>query len=347
MKLLVSSLLFISLASYAQEDLDKKDHSKESAEEHASHGHDHLRRLFRTFDTIGNEDAECSPPPAPVKELDAESKLLADKKWFEGAPNCNAKGAKEPPYEVLKVNETTYVMRQNKCINFEAPFVYLYIGDDKAFLFDTGATGNPNTMPIRKWVDDMLKNHPKKDKLELIVAHSHAHGDHMAGDDQFEGRPNTKIIGSSPEEVASAFGIKNWPKGEGELDLGNRKLSILPIPGHEDSSIAVYDHKSGDMLTGDTIYPGNVFLSESTFPEFKDSINRLHAFSQKHPIRNMLGAHVEMSAEPGKDFPYGSTYHPNEHKLPLRQEHLDELKNYLDGNPRPTYKKFSSIILNM
>ena len=307
---------------------------------------DHLKQMIRTLEQVGNQDVECSPP-LQIEGLDPESKLLDEKKWFEGAKDCSKPESRTPPYEVLQVNDSYYVMRQNKCINFEAPFLYLYIGEDSAFLLDTGATYDSNEMPLRKWVDDVLKNHPKGDKLKLVVAHSHSHGDHTAGDIQFEGRPNTTIVGTSPSEVAKAFNIKNWPKGEGEIDLGGRKLSIIPIPGHEDSSIAVYDHKSQDLLTGDTMYPGNIFLSEYTWPEFKDSVNRLHAFSQKHKVRNILGAHIEMSAEPGKDFPYGSTHHPHEHKLPLRQEHLDELKNYIDENPEPQYKKFADFILNM
>lgn len=320
------TLLFIALTSFsafAQEDLAK---------------------LLKTFETIGQSDVEC--PMRPPEE-DPESKLLREKVWFAGAPDCNKPGAKEPPYEVLQVNDSYFVMRQNKCINFEAPFLYLYIGDDTALLLDTGATEDENEMPLRKWIDETLKNHPKGDKLKLIVAHSHSHGDHMAGDEQFHDRPNTTVIGSRPEEVAQAFGIKNWPNGEGSIDLGGRKLSVLAIPGHEASSIAIYDHKSGDLLTGDTMYPGNIFLSDWTFPQFKESINRLHAFSQKHKVRNILGAHVEMSAEPGVDFPYGSTYQPNEHRLPLTQENLDELKNYLDKNPEPNNKVFSDIILSL
>lgn len=333
MKLAVFLLIF-SFGAFAE-----KAHVHSNA---CPHG---LQKLLMSMESVGKEEVvECSPP-LKLPELDAESKLLAEKKWFAGAPDCRKPEAKNPPYEVLEVNKGFYVMRQNKCINFEAPFIYLYIGEDSAFLFDTGSTSDAETMPIRKWVDDVLEKHPKKDKLKLVVAHSHAHGDHCAGDEQFLERPNTQVVGLDPEDVAKAFNINNWPHDEGSIDLGGRKLSIIPIPGHEASSIAVYDHKSGDMLTGDTIYPGNIFLSPSSMKEFKASIDRLHKFSEKHPVRNILGAHVEMSAEPGKDFPYGSTYHPNEHNLPLRQEHLNEIKTYLDGNPAAKNKYFADVIL--
>jgi glyoxylase-like metal-dependent hydrolase (beta-lactamase superfamily II) len=327
--------IFLSLNLWSQDQPDTQDHS-----------HSHVRSLIRHFGSINRRDIACEPP-LKLEGLDEESKLLAEKKWYEGSKDCELPGAKEPPYEVHQVNDSYYVMRQNKCINFEAPFLYLYIGEDTALLLDTGATHSAAEMPLRKWVDDMLKKHPKGDQMKLVVAHSHSHGDHTAGDQQFKDRPNTTVIGTSPEEVAKAFNIENWPKGEGSIDLGGRKLSIIPIPGHEASSIAVYDHVSGDLLTGDTMYPGNIFLSAHNWPQFTDSINRLHAFSQKNKVRNILGAHIEMSAEPGKDFPYGSKHHPNEHNLPLRQEHLNELKKYIDGNPKPTYKKFADFIIYM
>ncbi|MFL5784156.1 MAG: MBL fold metallo-hydrolase [Bacteriovoracaceae bacterium] len=270
--------------------------------------------------------------------------VLRDHKWRAGAPDCEARGAKEPPYEVVAVDSSTYVLRQNKCLTFEAPFVYLYVGTKKAFLFDTGATYDDL---LRKWVDDTLEKIPGGKDLELVVAHSHSHGDHTAGDSTFRNRPNTQIVGLAPDEVAGAFGIKDWPKGQGSLDLGGRKLDILAIPGHEASSIAVYDSKTKNMLTGDTFYPGNIFLSQATFPEFKDSIDRLHTFTQTHPVHDFLGAHVEMSAETGKDYSYGSTYQPNEHRLPLTQENLDELQNYLSGNPPAQEKVFSDLQLTL
>ncbi len=270
--------------------------------------------------------------------------ILRNHRWRAGAPDCEAPGAKEPPFETVQVDAVTFVLRQNKCINFEAPFVYLYIGNNQAFLFDTGATQDDS---IRRWVDETLARLPNGQNLELIVAHSHSHGDHMAGDSSFQNRPRTRIIGSSPEEVATAFGIQNWPAGNGRVDLGGRPLTIIPVPGHESSSIAVYDSRTRDMLTGDSFYPGNIFLSEETFPAFRESISRLHAFTRTNPVRNFLGAHIEISQRPGEAYEYGKTYQPDEHRLPLTQENLDELQNYLATNPAAGSRAFSDFLLTL
>lgn len=314
----------------------------------AHRGHDHTRHAAEAVAQnlsggVGTA-ATCEPTPVP-SNLDKESQLLAERKWYGGAPDCSKPGAKKPPFEVHQVNEGYFVIRQNKCVNFEAPFIYLYIGDTGALLLDTGASDDPAEFPLREFVDKILKSRPNGDKLKLTVAHSHSHGDHMAGDNQFTNRPNTTVVGGEPEEVAKAFGVKDWPNGTGQIDLGNRKLDIIPIPGHEASSIAVYDQQSKDLVTGDTLYPGNIFLSPNNWGEFRSSVKRLHEFSQKNTVRNILGAHIEMSSTPKQDYPYQSTYHPHEHRLPLYQKHLDELYEYTEKNSEGKAKVFDDFTI--
>jgi hypothetical protein len=50
--------------------------------------------------------------------------------WNEGASDCGA-----TPQEALQVHQyepQTFILRQSPCANFEANFVYLLIGSDKA-----------------------------------------------------------------------------------------------------------------------------------------------------------------------------------------------------------------------
>lgn len=49
--------------------------------------------------------------------------------------------------------------------------------------------------------------------------------------------------------------------------------------------------------------------------------------SAAHPVRVVLGAHIEMSARPFKDFPLGSTWHPNEAPLPLTVTDLHSIRD--------------------
>ena len=105
-------------------------------------------------------------------------------------------------------------------------------------------------------------------------------------------------------------------------------LDIIPIPGHQKASIALYDSYSQLLLTGDTFYPGRLYIED--WSTFKTSIKRLVDFSNTHSIRYILGNHIEMTATLGKDYPIGTTYQPEEQQLPLFKKDLDELHEALE-----------------
>jgi hypothetical protein len=104
--------------------------------------------------------------------------------WIHGAPG-------EPAIQVHRYDEHTVILRQGKSVHYEAPFLYLLFGNDRAVLLDTGATADPRRFPLRETVDRLvagwLDGHPR-DGYELVVAHTHGHGDHVAADAQFAGR---------------------------------------------------------------------------------------------------------------------------------------------------------------
>ena len=154
----------------------------------------------------------------------------------------------EAPIFVHWAAPNTVILRQSKMTSYEAPFLYLLFGQERAILFDTGAVADAAVFPLRATVDRLmtqwLAQYPRTRVYELVVAHTHAHGDHVAGDVQFGDRMNTVVVDHAPEAVASFFDIATWPGGEGRYDLGGRVLRILPIPGHHPASIAIYDPPS-------------------------------------------------------------------------------------------------------
>jgi len=103
---------------------------------------------------------------------------------------------------------------------------------------------------MAKWANK--KNHAP---VSLVVIHSHAHGDHVAADPQFQAMSNVQFIAATPAEISKATGIANWPTDLGKIDLGNRIVDIIPIPGHNEASIALYDRLTGNLMTGDSLYP--------------------------------------------------------------------------------------------
>ena len=247
--------------------------------------------------------------------------------WIHGSESCAA--STDPAFQVHAYNDDTVILRENKCLHYEGPFIYLLFGEDKVFMQDTGAAPAPNSgmaFPVRqtvqKVIDDWAKRHGKS-TMPLLVTHSHAHGDHIGGDAQFAGQRGTTLLGTKPEDVQAFFGITDWPTQQAALDLGGRVLDIIAIPGHEPASIAVYDRKSKILLTGDTVYPGRLYIRDWT--AFKASVERLAAFVKSHEVAAVMGTHIEMSTTPGVDYPVGTTWQPDEHGLALKPAHILEL----------------------
>ncbi|PTM08440.1 MAG: MBL fold metallo-hydrolase [Bacteroidetes bacterium] len=251
---------------------------------------------------------------------------LNNQRWIHGSENC--KDNIDKPIQVVRYNNNTWILRQNKCTNYEAPFMFLYFGDDKALLMDTGATKEASIFPLYETVKEIIDDWSENNgAVELIVAHTHKHGDHYAGDDQFKGKPNTTVINLEVDDVASFFNISNWPENIVDFDLGNRLLQIIPIPGHQASSIAVYDTFTKILLTGDTFYPGRLYIKD--WSTFKLSIDRLVTFTNNNKVSTILGNHIEMTQTPGVDYPIETLYQPKEHQLPLNVIDLKELSSAL------------------
>ncbi|MEO6347656.1 MAG: MBL fold metallo-hydrolase [Aquaticitalea sp.] len=267
---------------------------------------------------------------------------LDKQNWIHGSEDCEKNT--DEPIQVVQYDQSTWILRQNKCTNYEAPFMFLFLGQDKALLMDTGATKEEASFPLYKTVETIVDNWQKQQKkeIELVVAHSHTHGDHYAADGQFKGKVNTTLVGLEKTDVINFYKFHNWPNEIVDFELGNRTLKLIPIPGHQEASIAIYDTISKLLLTGDTFYPGRLYVDD--WSSFKTSIDRLVEFSKKHEIKYILGNHVEMSTSDGVDYPKGSTYHPEEQKLPLSVDDLKTLQislNKLGDNPtKQIHKNF-------
>jgi glyoxylase-like metal-dependent hydrolase (beta-lactamase superfamily II) len=247
-----------------------------------------------------------------------------DVRWIHGSPDCAADA--NPPLQVHSFDADTYILRQNKCHNFEAPFLYLLFGGDKALLLDTGADPGPGRqLPLRDVVRAIIARRAgtRGRPAQLVVAHTHSHGDHVFGDGQFASDPDATVVPLDLQGVRDFFGLRDWPEGQANLDLGGRRLSVIPTPGHEPTHVVIYDPVTEILLTGDTLYPGFLFVPD--WAAYRRSVGRLVRFAADHSVRYVLGAHVEMTRTPGVPYPYGTTYQPEEHVLQLLPGRLADL----------------------
>ena len=246
--------------------------------------------------------------------------------WIHGSQA--AKYNTDPDIQVHAYNEHTYILRQNMAVHYEAPFMFLLLGRSAALLLDTGATADPRFFPLRRTVDGIidgwLARHPRPAGYRLLVLHTHPHADHTAADGQFAGRPDTAIAGADRDAAWPYFGFTDEPDRVAQVDLGGRVLHCLATPGHHEAAVTYYDRYSGILLTGDTIYPGRLYVVD--WPAFARSIGRLAAWCAQRPVTQVLGCHIEMTTKPGVDYPVGWSYQPDEPPLELTTDHLGQIQ---------------------
>ena len=269
------------------------------------------------------------PPPAAASPVEPG---VLPARWMTGGPNC----MELPSWQIHEYNPNFYILRESGCIHYEKPFLYLVFGRDKALLEDTGA-GNVETAPtvldlIARWA----KRNNRTEPVPLIVVHSHSHGDHTAGDRGFKDLPNVQFVAATVAELQKAFGIRAWPTDIVPIDLGGRIIDLIPIPGHDVAGIALYDRRTGILLTGDSVYPGRLYVSADAFPAFVASHRRLVTFTRDKPVAHVLGTHIEQTSTPFVDYPRGTAYQPDEHALELNRGvllELDDVLGRLNGMP--------------
>jgi hydroxyacylglutathione hydrolase len=234
-----------------------------------------------------------------------------DVHWNEGARNCA--NQPQPPLQVYQYNSQTFILRENVCATFEAPFLYLLIGSTKALLIDTGDLADPNQMPLAKTVMSLLPV-DNSAKIPLLVVHTHRHSDHRAGDGQFMNLPNVQVVGFDIDSVRRYYNFTESPNGIAQIDLGGRTVDVIPTPGHNETEVSFYDRNTGLFFSGDFLMPGRLLIDDASAD--LASAERVAAFINDRPVSFVLGGHIEVNSD-GDTFSWGSQYHPREHVLQM------------------------------
>lgn len=291
---------------------------------------------------LGNKLGAADLPHSSA-QVDASvesNSVFGGHEWLHGASDCSANS--DPAIDVLAFHQTTYILRQNKCSTYEAPFIYVLIGRRKALVLDTGAIEDHSVSPVYGTISAILGQKTIRAK-EILVIHSHSHRDHYLGDAQFEGKPDVTLVAPNGNDVKRFFAFSEWPEGESRIELGGRSIIVIPTPGHQEEAIALYDPSTRWLLTGDTLYPGYIYVKN--WEDYKKSIARLSAFIESNDVRAILGSHIEMTSEPGRYYPIGTTFQPDEAALDLRPRSLQELNHRLQASTEKKELVFDGYIV--
>ena len=149
---------------------------------------------------------------------------------------------------IIQINDNTWRIEDDG-VRF-----FLFCGSKEAALIDTGM----NTPDARNIAESLTT-------LPLILINTHADPDHISGNGAF----NEFNMSPAEEDNYREHGGKGKlvPVREGDtIDLGDRRLDIIDIPGHTPGSIAILDEKNRILVSGDTVQDGNIFM----FGKYRD-----------------------------------------------------------------------------
>lgn len=246
-------------------------------------------------------------------------------RWLYGS-NVSALNH-DPRIQVVQYNEDTYVLRQNVCVHWEAPFTYLLFGNQGALLIDTGATAEPAYYPLRETVDAIVtrwRQMRRKKSVPLTVVFTS--GEDIAqnqGLTQFRGRANTTLAPQPLAAMKQFYKLSNaWPAGVAHIDLGGRIIDVIPTPGAHQDGVTFYDHYTDFLYTGDLLFPGKINISNDQ--DYAGSMERLKQWKAAHSVKWVMGGHIEMQFVPGKTYPRFATYKPYERILQMEPELIDD-----------------------
>jgi glyoxylase-like metal-dependent hydrolase (beta-lactamase superfamily II) len=220
----------------------------------------------------------------------------------------------DPWFEVYRVRPGVFAIYEPH--QSEEVISYLIAGSSKALLFDTGMG-----------ISDIQKLAASLTHLPVSVVNSHTHNDHVGdnwrfgdiyGMDTAFTRTNAKgsrddaqaeitpgeICGDLPKDfnatlyATQPFHITHWVHDGDKIDLGGRTIQIVATPGHTPDAISLLDEKNGLLFTGDTYYPGPIFLyrPETDFDAYEASLKKMIALTPK--LKLLLPAHNVPVADP-------------------------------------------------
>ena len=183
--------------------------------------------------------------------------------WIHGS--MSAKANTDVRIQVHRYNEHTYILRQNPAVHWEAPFMYLLMGDKRAVLLDAGATAEADYFPLRNVVDQVLTRWQQANKLEdleLIVMPMGAAASQTAGQEQFPTASTPRSFGRRRSSKSRARGklAGNWHTGLRWSRAGGDRNTWNRCPGPHGSrpvgEDTVYRQHVLSGPTGDTRFHG-------------------------------------------------------------------------------------------
>jgi len=163
---------------------------------------------------------------------------------------------------------------------------FLLEGTRSAMLIDSGMMC-PDAREIAQKVTD----------LHLVLLNTHADPDHISGNGSFD--VFYMSAAEEPNYRAHKGEGRLFPIKEGDvIDLGDRPLEVIDIPGHTPGSVAVLDVNNRILISGDSVQAGNIFMFKShrNMDLFIKSMEHLEEYRGRFDV--IYPSHGDFPVEP-------------------------------------------------
>lgn len=188
---------------------------------------------------------------------------------------------------------------------------YLILGDNKAIMLDTGSGENEplNGFKIKPIINQLTQ-------LPTTLIQSHFHFDHnqnisefntvgfpdlpflrqsVSSNDVYNFTAEDLFIGNYPSEVQ----VNEWLPVNTDIDLGNKIIQLVNIPGHTTESVAIIDKTNKMAFLGDYLYNGTLFLFDNNdLITYKETVDYLISILDDE--YRLFGAHGNPEINYGK-----------------------------------------------
>ena len=162
--------------------------------------------------------------------------------------------------KIIQMNQNTWRI-EDSGVRF-----FLLAGTEKSLLIDSGMT-----------VRNALEIASSLTRLPVSLLNTHADMDHIGCNNQFDSFYMHPA--DEPSYRRSGKGGQIIPVHDNdEMDLGNRPLKIIHLPGHTPGSIAVLDTALRVLISGDPIQEhGRIFMfgENRNMPDYIQSLKKL------------------------------------------------------------------------
>ena len=216
-------------------------------------------------------------------------------------------------FEIIKLNDDSF--------SIEAGFVRFFLlkGTEKALLLDSGIEIDCVRALARTilkeaepggaldkaapeesvfFSEETVQEKGKEEILPIELLNTHGDGDHCFGNREFDWfymhEADQALYRRQFGEQCDIVSVEDGAV----LDLGNRPLKIIHIPGHTYGSIAILDVRNRALFSGDSVQSGDIFMfgDHRNLDEYPASLIKLEEMEEEFDA--VYASHAALKLDP-------------------------------------------------